>query len=153
MGFATQTITRSTPVTAFLKETVIVPAHSELETLAVVPNFVNHTGTWLLENQLFHQKKDSNIIIERAIVIPGNHIIVRLINPTITPATIYKDTKLASLSQLIDDDQLLVSVVGTAQTPSISNTNKKDFMGNSSKIREFDRYSKRTTLSGSFNVC
>ena len=125
MSFATQTITRSTPVTAVLKETIIVPAHSELETLAVAPNFVNHTGTWLLENQLFRQKKDSNIIIARAIVTPGNHIIVRLINPTNTPATIYKDTKLASLSQLTDDDQLLVSVVGTAQTPPISNNKKK----------------------------
>ena len=57
LGFATQTITRSTPVTAVLKETVIVPAYSELETLAVVPNFVNHTGTWLLEISYFVRKR------------------------------------------------------------------------------------------------
>lgn len=70
----------------------------------------------------------SNIIVARAIVIPDNHIIVRLINPTNTQATIYKDTKLASLSQLTEDDQLIVSVIETTQTPLII---KKDFMGNS----------------------
>ena len=67
---------------------------------------------------------DSNIIVARAIVIPDNHIIVRLINPTNTPATIYKNTKIASLSLLTDDDQL-VSVVGTAQTPPISKNKRK----------------------------
>ena len=49
LGFAMQTITISTPATAVLKETTIVPAHLELETLAVVPDFVNHAGTWLIE--------------------------------------------------------------------------------------------------------
>ena len=69
LDFATQNITRSTPATAVLKESIIVPVHSELETLAVVPNFVNHAGTWLIENQLSRQKMDSNIIVARAIVI------------------------------------------------------------------------------------
>ena len=95
---------------------------------------------------------DSNIIIARAIVILDKHIVVRLSKPTNTPATTYKDTKLASLSQLTDDDQLLASVVGTAQTPPISN-NKRKTVWETARKSEFDRYSNRTTLSGSFNVC
>ena len=125
LDFATLTITRSTRATAVLKETIIVPTNSELETLAVVPNFVNHAGTWLIENQLSHQKMDSSIIVARPLVVHDNHIVVRLIKPTNTPATIYKDTKIASLSLLTDDDQLLVSVFGTAQTPLISKNKRK----------------------------
>ena len=92
---------------AILKDTIIVPGQTELEVLAVVPNSCGCTGTWLLENQL----SPKAVLVARAIVVPKSEIVIRLINPTSTSAMIYKNTKLAILSQLPDND-LSISTVG-----------------------------------------
>ena len=112
---------------AVLRETVVLPAYSELETLAVTSNLVRHTGTvWLLEN---NQKMNANITVTRAIVLPAEEVVVRLINPTNTPTTVYKNTKVATVSQLTDDH--LVSAVEVhvhvtnSPTTLISNNKRK----------------------------
>lgn len=114
-------------VAAVLNDTTIVPAHSEIETLAVVPDGLPRTGTWLLECHLSHSKVNSNIIVARAIVNSPAQVVIQLINTTSTPSTVYKNTKVALLSPL-SEDQILVSAVGTSTTMTSPITATKKFL-------------------------
>jgi hypothetical protein len=106
---------------AVVSDTIIVPANSEVETLAVVPDG-HHTGTWLLE---CHPKMNSGIVVARAIVNSPSQVVIRLINTTSIPSTVHKGKKVALLSPL-SNDQILVSTIEAFMVPpSISNTKKK----------------------------
>ena len=106
---------RSTPLCAVLNDTVRIPPYSELETLALVNDFAHESGIWLVEDSLSTSKRLSSTVA-RAIVTPNHHIVVRLINPANTPATIYKGTRIASLTKL-PQTHLQASQVTT--TPSL----------------------------------
>ena len=106
---------RSITLCAVLNDTVHIPPYSELETLAYANDFAGESGIWLVEDNLSTSKR-LNSTVARAIVTPNNHIVVRLINLANTPATIYKGTRIASLSRL---PQSHVQVSQVTTTPSL----------------------------------
>lgn len=90
---------RDLTLQATLCETVNVPPYSELETLSSVNSFSSQVGDWLLEDSLSGSKR-INATTARAIISPNSHVVVCLINPTDTPVTIYKGTRVASITKL-----------------------------------------------------
>uniref|UniRef100_A0A1X7UL60 Uncharacterized protein n=1 Tax=Amphimedon queenslandica TaxID=400682 RepID=A0A1X7UL60_AMPQE len=96
-----------------LCETVNIPPYSELETLSSVNDFSSQVGDWLLEDSLLGSKR-INATTARAIITPNSHVVVRLINPTDTPVTIYKSTRVASITKLPQ-----VNLCGVSQSTAI----------------------------------
>lgn len=92
------------PLQAAVKETVVIPPFSELETLSMVDDFSGQCDTWLVEDML--SRKSINATVPRAIVSPNSEIVVRLINPS---NTVYKGTHTTAVTKLPYENVLTVA--------------------------------------------
>ena len=113
---------RDVTLRAILCETVSIPPYSEMETLSSVDNFSHETGDWLVEDSLSTSKR-VNATVARAIVTPSSQIVVRLVNPTCTPVTVYRGTRIASITRLP-----VVSLCGVSKITAVPSQHKKDLL-------------------------
>ena len=113
---------RDVTLCAILCETVSIPPYSEMETLSSVDNFSHETGDWLVEDSLSPSKR-VNATVARAIVTPSSQIVVRLVNPTGTPVTVYRGTRIVTITRLP-----VVSLRGVSQITAVPSQHKKDLL-------------------------
>ena len=114
---------RDVTLHAILCEAVSIPPYSEMETLSSVDNFSHETGDWLVEDSLSPSKR-VNATVACAIVTPSSQIVVRLVNPTGTPVTVYRGTRIVTITRLP-----VVSLRGVSQITAVPSQHKKDLFG------------------------
>ena len=112
---STRTAVRSTKV--ILTDTVTVPASSEMEVMAHVDSTV--MGTWLVEcdepNQL-------PVCVARALVsTPSEMVPVRVMNTSLTPTTLYKNSKIATTKHINEHTICTAREDGTPLTDDVHN--------------------------------
>ena len=102
---------KKTPV-LFVRVTanVKIPAYSEMEILADVGDLAQRNQTYVLEDINI---QNSDVMVARAVIIPGESIPVRVMNPTDQPVTLYRGTRIAQLAEIeeVEDSPVMVSSV------------------------------------------
>ena len=83
-------------VSITVKDTISVPASSEMEIMAHIDS-AEERGTWLLEGV------ECPVLVARALVAPQRQAVpVRIINTDLTPVTLYKNIKIATAEPIND---------------------------------------------------
>ena len=102
---------KKTPV-LFVRVTpnVKMPAYSEMEILADVGDLAQRNQTYVLEDINI---QNSDVMVACAVIIPGESIPVRVMNPTDQPVTLYRGTRIAQLAEIeeVEDSPVMVSSV------------------------------------------
>ena len=102
---------KKTPV-LFVRVTanVEIPAYSEMEILADVGDLAQRNQTYVLEDMNI---QNSDVMVARALIIPGESIPVRVMNPTNQPVTLYRGTRIAQMAEIeeVEDGPVMVSSV------------------------------------------
>ena len=83
---------------------VRIPSFSELEISAQVRGHTVNTNSYVLEGNM----KNSDVMVARAVVVPGSTVPLCLFNPTGEPVNLYSGSKIALLSEVSEvmDSQL-----------------------------------------------
>ena len=102
---------KKTPV-LFVRVTanVKIPAYSEMEILADVGDLAQRNQTYVLEDMNI---QNSDVMVAHAVIILGESIPVRVMNPTNQPVTLYRGTRIAQLAEIeeVEDIPVMVSSV------------------------------------------
>ena len=102
---------KKTPV-LFVRVTanVKIPSYSEMEILANVGDLAQSNQTYVLEDM---DMLNSDVMVAHAVIIPGESIPIRVMNPTNQPVTLYRGTRIAQLVEIeeVEDSPVMVSSV------------------------------------------
>ena len=116
----------SKELNAVMIQTTTIPPNSEMEILTVVTGLHSQLNEIFLLEEMLPNKFTTKIAVARAIVIPSPNTVVRFINPSNDPVTIYKGTKVAVLQKL-SNDQVSVATTQPHQNHEISQQ-KRDLL-------------------------
>ena len=84
-----------------------ISAYSEMEILADVGDLAQRNQTYVLEDMNI---QNSDVMVARALIIPGESIPVHVMNPTDQPVTLYRGTRIAQLAEVEEVEDRLVMV-------------------------------------------
>ena len=100
-------------------DNVRIPSFSELEILAQTKSDGNRS--YMLESNL----QNSDLLVARAIVTPGETVPVRLLNPTGSSINLYSGARVAVLSEVMEiEDNRLEDMNDVVAVSSVSDSNK-----------------------------
>ena len=101
---------KKTPV-LFVRVTanVKLPAYSEMEILADVSDLAQKNQTCVLDVN----KQNEDVMVSHAVVMPGESVPVRVMNPMNQSVILYKGTRIAQLAEIeeVDETSIMVSSV------------------------------------------
>ena len=105
-------------------DNVRIPSFSELEILAQTKSdgtTSDDNRSYMLESNL----QNSDLLVARAIVTPGETVPVRLLNPTGSPINLYSGARVAVLSEVMEiEDNRLEDMNDVVAVSSVSDSNK-----------------------------
>ena len=116
----------SKELNAVMIQTTTIQPNSEMEIVTVVNGLHSQLNQIFLLEEMLPNKFTTKIAVARAIVIPSPNTVVRFINPSNDPVTIYKGTKVAVLQKL-PNDHISVATTQPHQNHEISQQ-KRDLL-------------------------